>query len=47
VVAERRRRAGREGGLEELSRYNDEAVVAMRESVVRMIPRFLYRDPIG
>jgi hypothetical protein len=45
VVAERRRRAG--GLEEELSRYNDEAVVAMRESVVRMIPRFLYRDPIG
>jgi hypothetical protein len=29
----------------ELSRYNDEVVVVMRESVVRMIPRFLYRDP--
>jgi hypothetical protein len=30
---------------EELSRYSDEEVAAMREEVVRMIPRFLYRDP--
>ena len=30
---------------EELSRYSDEEVAAMREEVIRMIPRFLYRDP--
>ncbi|CAN6357956.1 unnamed protein product [Urochloa humidicola] len=30
---------------EELSRYSDEEVAEMREEVIRMIPRFLYRDP--
>nr|CAB3463362.1 unnamed protein product [Digitaria exilis] len=30
---------------EELSRYSDEEVAAMREEVIRMIPRFMYRDP--
>ncbi|CAL4903722.1 unnamed protein product [Urochloa decumbens] len=30
---------------EELSRYSDEEVAQMREEVIRMIPRFLYRDP--
>ncbi|RCV15908.1 hypothetical protein SETIT_3G095600v2 [Setaria italica] len=29
---------------EELSRYSDEEVAEMREEVIRMIPRFLYRD---
>jgi hypothetical protein len=30
---------------EELSRYTDEEVAAMREEVIKMIPRFLYKDP--
>ncbi|OEL38754.1 putative xyloglucan galactosyltransferase GT14 [Dichanthelium oligosanthes] len=30
---------------EELSRYSDEEVAAMREEVIKMIPRFLYKDP--
>jgi xyloglucan galactosyltransferase MUR3 len=30
---------------EELSRYTDEEVAAMREELIKMIPRFLYRDP--
>ncbi|KAF8652114.1 hypothetical protein HU200_063064 [Digitaria exilis] len=33
-------------GIEEvLSRYSDEEVAAMREEVIKMIPRFLYKDP--
>ena len=30
---------------EELSRYTDEEVAAMREELIKMMPRFLYRDP--
>jgi len=30
---------------EELSRYTDEEVAAMREEVIKMMPRFLYKDP--
>ncbi|KAJ1265234.1 hypothetical protein BS78_08G063600 [Paspalum vaginatum] len=30
---------------EELSRYTDEEVAAMREEAIKMIPRFLYKDP--
>uniref|UniRef100_A0A804N4A1 Exostosin GT47 domain-containing protein n=1 Tax=Zea mays TaxID=4577 RepID=A0A804N4A1_MAIZE len=30
---------------EELSRYTDDEVTAMREEVIKMIPRFLYKDP--
>nr|CAB3468254.1 unnamed protein product [Digitaria exilis] len=33
-------------GIEEvLSRYNDEEVAAMRDEVIKMIPRFMYKDP--
>ncbi|RCV22606.1 hypothetical protein SETIT_4G233700v2 [Setaria italica] len=30
---------------EALSRYTDDEVAAMREEVIKMIPRFLYKDP--
>jgi hypothetical protein len=30
---------------EVLARYTDEEVAAMREEVIKMIPRFLYEDP--
>ncbi|CAM0907237.1 unnamed protein product [Alopecurus aequalis] len=30
---------------EVLSRYSDEEVAAMREEVIKMIPRFVYKDP--
>ncbi|CAN6207414.1 unnamed protein product [Urochloa humidicola] len=36
---------GKVGIEEALSRYTDEEVAAMREEVIKMIPRFLYKDP--
>ncbi|WVZ79637.1 hypothetical protein U9M48_027193 [Paspalum notatum var. saurae] len=36
---------GKVGIEEALSRYTDAEVAAMREKVVKMIPRFLYNDP--
>ncbi|PAN23592.1 hypothetical protein PAHAL_4G103200 [Panicum hallii] len=36
---------GKVGIEEALSRYTDGEVAAMREEVIKMIPRFLYKDP--
>jgi len=36
---------GKVGIEEALSRYTDDEVAAMREEVIKMIPRFLYKDP--
>ncbi|CAL5042216.1 unnamed protein product [Urochloa decumbens] len=36
---------GKVGIEEALSRYTDEEVADMREEVIKMIPRFLYKDP--
>ncbi|GJN38692.1 hypothetical protein PR202_gb27757 [Eleusine coracana subsp. coracana] len=37
--------AGKVGIEETLAKYTDEQVAAMREEVIRMIPRFVYKDP--
>uniref|UniRef100_A0ACD5ZQF5 Uncharacterized protein n=1 Tax=Avena sativa TaxID=4498 RepID=A0ACD5ZQF5_AVESA len=37
--------AGKVDIEEVLTRYSDEEVAAMREEVVKMIPRFMYKDP--
>ena len=36
---------GKVGIEKALSRYTDDEVAAMREEVIKMIPRFLYKDP--
>jgi xyloglucan galactosyltransferase MUR3 len=36
---------GKVGIEEALSRYTDDEVAAMREEAIKMIPRFLYKDP--